>query len=139
MMTYAFDTNTISYLLRKEGSIEMHYQDKIAEGRGLYAIPFIVLYEVRRWLDNRPTKQIREFTVKFEKLFSDVRGLAGMSEDIWLKASEIYIQLRQKGQLIGDADILIAAYCIVNDYTLVTRNEGDFGRIGGLKFINWYE
>lgn len=36
-----------------------------------------------------------------------------------------------------DSDILIAAYCIVNDYTLVTDNTSDFERIEGLKFVNW--
>jgi tRNA(fMet)-specific endonuclease VapC len=39
--------------------------------------------------------------------------------------------------VIGDADILIAAYCLVNDYTLVTNNTNDFNRIDGLKLVNW--
>ena len=36
-----------------------------------------------------------------------------------------------------DGDIFIAAQCIVNDYTLVTDNTGDFERINGLKTVNW--
>jgi len=55
-----------------------------------------------------------------------------------MKAADVYIDLKQKGQLIGDADILITAYCLANNYTLVTNNTGDFGRINGLKHVNWY-
>jgi len=47
--------------------------------------------------------------------------------------------LEERGLPVGnkDADIFIAAHCIVNDYTLVTDNTGDFERIDGLKFVNW--
>ena len=62
-----------------------------------------------------------------------------MPIEVWNKAAEIYISLKQKGQLIKEADILIAAYCLVNGYTLVTRNIKDFIRIDDLNFINWYD
>jgi len=44
-----------------------------------------------------------------------------------------------KGTPIGDkdADIFIAAYCIINDYILVTDNVSDFTRIANLKVVNW--
>jgi len=61
-----------------------------------------------------------------------------MPVEVWDKAADIYISLKQKGQLIRDADILIAAYCLVNNYTLVTRNENDFNRINGLDYVDWY-
>jgi predicted nucleic acid-binding protein len=37
----------------------------------------------------------------------------------------------------GDGDYLIAAFCIVKDYTLVTGNTRHFERIDGLKYVNW--
>jgi len=61
-----------------------------------------------------------------------------MTLDVWEKAIKIYVSLKSKGQLIGDADILIAAYCLANDFTLVTRNDNDFARIDGLRLVNWY-
>ena len=42
-------------------------------------------------------------------------------------------QLRAKGRLIGDPDILIAATALQDDLTLVTRNLRDFQRIPNLK------
>jgi tRNA(fMet)-specific endonuclease VapC len=68
-----------------------------------------------------------------------VQDNAQTSVEVYEKAVDIYISLKQRGQLIGDADILVAAYCLINDYTLVTRNTRDFGRIDGLKFADWHE
>lgn len=41
-------------------------------------------------------------------------------------------ELRRAGQLIGDADLMIAATALYYDLTLVTRNTRHFGRIPGL-------
>ena len=41
--------------------------------------------------------------------------------------------LRARGQLIGDMDLLIAATALQYNLTLVTRNVRDFQRIPGLK------
>ena len=36
-----------------------------------------------------------------------------------------------------DADLFIAAFCIVEGYTLVTANVRHFERIDGLQWVNW--
>ena len=136
---YALDTNTISYLLRGEGNVDMHFQREIIWGHNSYAIPHIVVYEIKRWLNDNPTKQKQEFAEAFDMLFQSVEKHADLSANVWDNAADIYIQLKQNGQLIGDADIVIAAYCLVNDYTLVTRNINDFLRIAGLKHVNWHD
>ena len=53
------------------------------------------------------------------------------------KAAEIYADLRAAGQLIEDADILIAAIALVNNLTLVTNNTSHFSRIAGLQLEDW--
>ena len=53
------------------------------------------------------------------------------------KAVEIYADLRQRGMLIEDADILMAAIALVNDLTLVTNNTSHFSRIPGLQLEDW--
>ena len=137
-MTYALDTNTVSYFLRGEGNVRHHYNKEILQAGNPYAIPSVVVYEINRWLLYKPDKDKKDFEREFNALFHNVRDTAKMSLDVWKKAAETYIQLKSNGQLIGDADILIAAYCLVNDYTLVTRNINDFERINGLKLINWH-
>ena len=139
MTVYALDANTISYLLRAEGNVSVNFQKEILEANNPYVMPYIVVYEVKRWLHDKPTKQMQIFSHKFDTFFSAVEEDAEMGSDVWNAASQIYIDLKHRGQLIGDADILIAAYYIVNDCTLVTRNERDFKRISGLQFVNWFE
>jgi len=138
-MTYALDTNTISNLLRGEGNIEKNFQQEIIRARNLYAIPLIVVFEIKRWLLDKPTKQLKDFAIQFNLLFQSVEEEADMPAAVWNKAAEIYIELKRKGQLIKEADILIAAYCLANNYTLVTRNTRDFIRISGVNLVNWFD
>jgi predicted nucleic acid-binding protein len=51
-MTYALDTNTISYLFRGEGNVEKHFQQEIILAGNPYVIPLIVVFELKRWLPN---------------------------------------------------------------------------------------
>ena len=60
-----------------------------------------------------------------------------MNAQIWEKSVEIYTRLTAKGKIIGDGDIFIASFCIINDYVLVTNNTEHYGRVEGLKMINW--
>jgi tRNA(fMet)-specific endonuclease VapC len=53
------------------------------------------------------------------------------------KAGEIYADLRKKGELISDADILIAATVLANESVLITNNIEHFKRIKTLKLENW--
>jgi len=53
------------------------------------------------------------------------------------RASEIYAKLKRSGNLVEDADILIAASCLVKDIVLVTDNEEHFRRIENLEVENW--
>ena len=138
MITYVLDTNTMSYFLRGEGNIRENMKCEISESGNSYAIPLVVFYEVKRWLFYKPTKILKEYNQRFETLYQSAEYRANMPFNVWEKAVEVYISLKSKGQLIGDADILIASYCLANDYTLVTRNINDFERIDGLKIVNWY-
>ena len=53
------------------------------------------------------------------------------------RAAQTYADLRRRGDLIPDADILIGGIALVGDYVLVTQNVKHFRRITGLKVENW--
>ena len=134
MNGYAVDTNIISFLLRGD----KHLQEKIYReangGRGVI-IPPIAYYETRRGLVDyhAPVK-----LAAFEQL-CNMLGVDEMDVETLNKAAGIYAALKKVGQLIEDSDILIAATCLVNDYTLVTDNTRLFERIDGLQVVNWVE
>lgn len=50
-------------------------------------------------------------------------------------AVQIYTDLKQAGNLIGNQDILIAGICITHDLPLMTRNTEHFSRIPRLKLF----
>ncbi|MHB8380821.1 MAG: type II toxin-antitoxin system tRNA(fMet)-specific endonuclease VapC [Candidatus Binataceae bacterium] len=50
---------------------------------------------------------------------------------------EIRAALESKGRPIGAMDLLIAAHCLHEQATLVTRNRGEFARVDGLKLEDW--
>jgi len=134
MNGYAVDTNIISFLLRGD----KHLQEKIYReangGRGVI-IPPIAYYETRRGLVDyhAPVK-----LAAFEQL-CNMLGVDEMDVETLNKAAGIYAALKKVGQLIEDSDILIAATCLVNDYTLITDNTRHFERIDGLQVVNWVE
>ena len=106
MITYVLDTNTVSYFLRGEGSIRENMKREISERGNSYSIPYVVFYEVKRWLFYKPTKLLKEYNQRFDTMYQSVEDKADMPFDVWKKAIEVYISLQSKGQLIGDADIL---------------------------------
>lgn len=88
-------------------------------------IPPISHYEVNWYLlRKKATTQLRIFNELYEKSYVKIN----MGEAELIKAAEIRADLEERGLPIGnkDADVFIAAYCIVNSYTLVTDNTSDF-------------
>lgn len=50
---------------------------------------------------------------------------------------EIRQALTRRGRVIGANDLLIATHARSAGATLVTNNEGEFGRVPGLRMENW--
>ena len=60
-----------------------------------------------------------------------------LTDDIIVHAAELYALLYQEGQLISDADILIAATALQHNLVMVTENVNHFRRIPGLSIESW--
>jgi predicted nucleic acid-binding protein len=67
------------------------------------------------------------------KLFFD----NGLTDQIIVQATDIYAGLYKHGELVSDADILIAATAVVHGLILITGNVGHFQRIPGLQVLSW--
>ena len=134
-MIYALDTNIISFLLRPVKNPDVVGQfERILERSEGYIIPPQCYFEIKwhlLWKDAPVQMDV------FESLYQKSSTKVNMGEAEYIKASQIKADLLRRGTPIGDADIYIAAYCIVNNYLLVTDNESDFKRIDGLKYVNW--
>jgi len=131
-MIYALDSNIISYLLKDNPAVYTQLFKAIDAGCRCI-IPSIAYYEIKRGLlaVNATTKM-----VGFDKLCRDF-GVGSMDIHVWNEAARLYAIHSKSGELLEDADFFMAAFCIVNGYTLITNNTGHFKRINELKYVNW--
>ena len=131
-MQYAMDTNIIIHLLYGTNAVCKSRDNALKQGASLIIPPF-VNYEITRGF-------LYQAASKREKIYRKIKylyAIGEMSTIAWEKAAEIYANLRRSGFTVGDADILIAAFCIVNDCILVTNNTKDFENINNLKLVDW--
>jgi predicted nucleic acid-binding protein len=132
MTKYALDTNIITYYLKGDKNIINRVTEE-TDNENCIIIPPMAFYEIRRWL---LTINSNKKLLLFETMCS-LSGIGSINREILEAASMIYSDLQKTGIAVGDNDILIAAYCIHYDFTLVTNNEKHFSRIAKLKTINW--
>lgn len=126
------DTDILSAIMRKNEVVLQRGQAYV-EAHRQFTISIITRYELLRGLNAKnASSQIKAFEIFCAS--SNVLGLTGEVVD---RAAVIYGDLHRRGELISDADILIAATALVHNYTLVTNNEDHFRRIPGLDVDNW--
>jgi len=121
------DTNIfIDYLRARDKKNTDLY--KISDSSIIY-ISAVTLYELLMGATN---EQKRE---DVRLLTEDVIVLP-FDEEISIKASEIYHELRSTNKMIEFRDIFIAATCLVYNLSILTTNISHFQRIKGLQIEN---
>ena len=127
------DTDTLSEVMKGR---DVHVQQKAQQYLSLhnrFCFSIITRYEILRGLKaKRAGRQIDHFEQQCQK--SQVLPL---SDDVVIRAADIYASLYQQGQLVSDADILIAATALVHGLALVTENIAHFRRIPDLTIESW--
>jgi len=131
-MVYAFDTNIVIHLMLGTQSVHDNRVDAMERGEQ-FAIPPFVNYEILRGLMIKPVPKHE----KAYKIICSDCSIGEMDLAAWVRAAELYAELYAKRFTVKDSDILIAAYCMVNGYRLVTNNISDFENISGLDYVDW--
>ena len=126
------DTDTLSAIMRQDATARSHAQAYLAS-RSRLTISIITRYEILRGL---AAKKATSQSARFHVMCQSVEVLK-ITDAVIVRAAAIYGELYQTGQLIGDADILIAATCLENGCEIVTNNTAHFARIPGLTVRNW--
>jgi predicted nucleic acid-binding protein len=129
---YALDSNIISFYLKGNSSVIENIEKAIGGDHTIIITP-IAYYEVKRGLLLiNATKQLRKFDS-----FCNLFPVGELGDYLMEEAIRIYVQERKAQKNTEDADIFIAAFCIHNDYILVTDNIKHFQGITGLHTVNW--
>ena len=136
-MMYALDTNILIHYLHKTPAVLHNFDQAIRKGDNL-VIPNIVDYELRRGfrIAQAPKKQEAYRILSMPSCCCEV---AQTDAYTWRMAEQVYADLHKKRVTIGELDILIAAFCLEKEYTLVTNNTKHFEAVDGLKIVDWTE
>jgi len=126
------DTDTLSAIMRGAPMALANARDYLAE-HGVFTFSIITRYEVLRGL--KAKNAIIQLQA-FDRLCAGSQ-IVPLTDDAIVKASDIYAELRRRGEPIGDADILIAASALIHGLAVVTNNEAHFNRVPGLIVENW--
>ncbi|MEK6844212.1 MAG: PIN domain-containing protein [Nanoarchaeota archaeon] len=126
------DSSVIIDLLRKKLDFAQ-LESKFGENE-IVKIPSPAIIEIIRGLYlNSNLSNIRENEKeRIDKLFSSF-PILHLDKESAIKAGEIEANLINKGEIIDMEDILIAAICISNKDSLITRNKKHFERIRDLE------
>jgi len=131
-MVYALDTNIIIHLLRNTPTVVSQYDKMLIQGTPIIIPPYAD-FEIRRGL------RYADATAK-EKIYQilcDSCEIGEMRREAWIYAASLYSDLRHSKFTVSDADLLIAAFCLVDEYVLVTNNTRDFERFANLQLVDW--
>ena len=131
-MTYAVDTNIIIHLLRGTPFVVSQYDKMLVQGTPIIIPPYVD-FEICRGLRyaNATAKE------RIYRKLCDSCEIGEMRREVWVYASNLYSNLRHNKITVGDADLLIAAFCLVDEYILVTNNTRDFEKFTNLRIVDW--
>jgi tRNA(fMet)-specific endonuclease VapC len=127
MTRYFLDTSVIVDFFNGKGET-----GKILEnGESEVTSSWVCMGELWEGIQNKKNKNKWEKDIR--NFFGNLDEVFGMDIKVAEKFGEIRDNLRKRGDMIEDLDILIAAICVVNDLVLVTGNKKHFGRVRGFQ------
>jgi len=131
-MIFALDTNILSAVINGNVEIKQKLRDLRNTAEDVI-IPLVSYYELKRGL-NRSHHTAKKIAVSELCDNLQINGLTMKDIDA---AIRIYDDCIEKNIEPQDADILIAAQCIANDYVLITNNAKHFDSIIALNMTVW--
>lgn len=127
MDSYFLDSSVIIEYLRNNKEVISFIDDFPHQLSSGYVVK-AELYE-GVYLSNNKEKTRNQLEIFFRGLDK----IYGVNDSTSHMFGKIRADLRQRGLLIEDFDILIASICIANNLPLITLNTKHFSRIDGLK------
>lgn len=120
----------IALLRRNKKAMERFRQSKYGE----VAVPEIVRAELYygAYLSNNTEENLKNI----DALLLPLKTIS-MDRAVSIAYAQLRAELRQKGQMIGPNDLIIAAIAITGNHTLISNNKKEFVRVGNIKLDDW--
>jgi tRNA(fMet)-specific endonuclease VapC len=129
---YLLDTNICIYISKHNPPVvrerfARHTSDELA-------ISVVTLGELRFGAEK---SQSRERALSVISQLESSMQIAPLTETAGEHYGQIRAALQQRGELIGNNDLWLAAHARAEGWILVTNNEREFVRVDGLQVENW--
>ena len=130
MIQYVLDTNIVSYC--PEGLFELEKKIvSVLDNDDKIILSPVTMYEILRGLYAvKANRRLALFTT-LSRHFEE----KDIVRDDWIKAAELYAD--NLSRPMSESDLLQAAFCMRNGYTLVTNNTKHFEHLHNLHLENW--
>lgn len=126
-MKFLMDTDWIIHYLNGKQIYVEKVKNLKPDGLGISIISFCEIFE-----GIFGSKEPQKHETGFKEFLSGVTVIE-LNEDVCKKFGELRNELRKKGELIADFDLLIASTALVQNLVLLTGNVKHYERIKGLK------
>ena len=126
------DTDIISLFLRNHPNVKKRFKYYLSEYKTIN-FGIVSYYEI---LSGLKYKDARKQLSSVQELADNSLILPVTESSVEISA-DIYANLRKKGILIDDIDILIAGIALANNFIVVTKNRNHFDRIDELEVQDW--
>ena len=126
------DTDILSELLKQHPLVLQKARAYLAD-HGRLAFSIVTRYEILRGFK---AKQALAQETAFER-FCQTSEVVPLTDEMIQLAATLYGDLYRRGELLPDADLLIAATALAERRILVTNNLDHFRRIQDLATENW--
>lgn len=128
MKTFFLDTSVIiDYLRGKKDAVDL-----VNNLKGRLVSSNVCLSELYEGIFRSKNKNVESTILEF---FSGLSKTYGLNQKIAQEFGSLRKNLKQKGEIIEDIDLIIAATCVVYGLNLVTSNKKHFSRIKGLNIV----
>jgi tRNA(fMet)-specific endonuclease VapC len=132
-MRAILDTDTVSLIWRYKHPTVRLNASRYLTRYGQFTFTELTYYEVARGLK---AKQAITQLAEFER-FCQQHQILPFTHAAAVHAADIWADLKQRGQLIGEIDVLIAGVALSEGLAVVSHNTRHFGRLAGLTVIDW--
>ena len=129
---YLLDTNIFIYIAKHNPPavrerFARHTADELA-------MSVVTLGELRFGAEK---SQSRERALAVVSQLESMMQIAPLTAAAGEHYGQIRAALQQRGEMIGNNDLWLAAHARAEGWILVTNNEREFGRVEGLQLENW--
>jgi len=129
---YLLDTNICIYIAKYNPPLvrerfAQHTADELV-------MSVITLGELRF---DAEKSQSRERALAVISQLATTMQIAPLTEAVGTHYAQIRATLQQRGEVIGNNDLWLAAHARAEGWILVTNNEREFNRVEGLQVENW--